>query len=72
MSFLVFISPVLYYEQVGIAACQIARALGFTVLGTAGTAEGIELVLKNGAHKAFNHREKGYLAKITVSSLARI
>ncbi|XP_064616045.1 zeta-crystallin-like isoform X2 [Liolophura sinensis] len=50
---------------VGIAACQIARALGFTVLGTAGTTEGIELVLKNGAHKAFNHREKGYLSKIT-------
>ncbi|KAM8930144.1 quinone oxidoreductase-like [Pelodytes ibericus] len=49
---------------VGIAACQIARAYGFQVFGTAGTPEGLDLVLKNGAHKVFNHREEGYLAKI--------
>nr|AAH90697.1 Crystallin, zeta (quinone reductase) [Danio rerio] len=49
---------------VGIAACQIARAFGLKVLGTAGTPEGMKLVLNNGAHLAFNHREKGYLEKI--------
>ncbi|XP_078264232.1 quinone oxidoreductase [Rhinoraja longicauda] len=45
---------------VGIAACQIARALGMKVLGTAGTPEGMDLVENSGAHKAFNHHETGY------------
>ncbi|XP_048354005.1 quinone oxidoreductase [Sphaerodactylus townsendi] len=49
---------------VGIAVCQIARAYGLKVLGTAGTEEGINLVLKNGAHKVFNHRKKDYLVQI--------
>ncbi|XP_067310196.1 quinone oxidoreductase isoform X2 [Pseudorasbora parva] len=49
---------------VGIAACQIARAFGLKVLGTAGTSNGMKLVLNNGAHLAFNHREKDYLEKI--------
>ncbi|XP_059839673.1 quinone oxidoreductase isoform X1 [Hypanus sabinus] len=49
---------------VGIAACQIARAHGLRVLGTAGTLEGMRLVEKNGAHKAFNHREVGYTDQI--------
>ncbi|XP_066481557.1 quinone oxidoreductase [Tiliqua scincoides] len=49
---------------VGIAACQMARAYGLKVLGTAGTEEGMNLVLKNGAHKAFNHRKKDYLTEI--------
>ncbi|XP_077133695.1 quinone oxidoreductase-like [Ranitomeya variabilis] len=49
---------------VGIAACQIARAHGFMVFGTAGSPEGLNLVLQNGAHKVFNHREKDYIEKI--------
>lgn len=49
---------------VGIAACQIARAYGFKVFGTAGSPEGLNLVLQNGAHKVFNHREKDYIEKI--------
>lgn len=49
---------------VGIAACQIARAYGLKVLGTAGTEEGMNIVLRNGAHQAFNHREANYLDKI--------
>ncbi|XP_015269759.1 PREDICTED: quinone oxidoreductase isoform X2 [Gekko japonicus] len=49
---------------VGIATCQIARAYGLKVLGTAGTVEGMNLVLKNGAHKVFNHRKKDYMAQI--------
>ncbi|NXU54230.1 QOR oxidoreductase, partial [Turnix velox] len=49
---------------VGIAACQIARAHGLKVLGTAGTEEGMNMILRNGAHQAFNHREAGYIDKI--------
>ena len=52
--------------QVGVAACQLSRALGLRVLGTAGTPEGMELVLNNGAHLAFNHREQDYTQKIMV------
>ncbi|KAL7842028.1 hypothetical protein SRHO_G00237170 [Serrasalmus rhombeus] len=53
---------------VGIAACQLARAFGLNVLGTAGTPEGMKLVLNNGAHMAFNHREKDYLDKIQAAT----
>ncbi|KAF3698902.1 Quinone oxidoreductase [Channa argus] len=49
---------------VGVATCQLSRNLGLRVLGTAGTPEGMKLVLKNGAHLAFNHREEGYTDKI--------
>jgi NADPH2:quinone reductase len=46
---------------VGIAAVQIARAAGLHVAGTAGTPEGIDIVLREGAHHAFDHRTAGYL-----------
>lgn len=46
---------------VGLAAIQIARAAGLTVIGTAGTREGLELVTAQGAQHALNHREPGYL-----------
>ncbi|KAM6124114.1 quinone oxidoreductase [Pterocles gutturalis] len=49
---------------VGIATCQIARACGLKVLGTAGTEEGMSMVLRSGAHQVFNHREANYLDKI--------
>ncbi|XP_056388664.1 quinone oxidoreductase [Hyla sarda] len=49
---------------VGIASCQMARAYGFKVFGTAGSQEGLNLALQNGAHKVFNHREKDYMEKI--------
>uniref|UniRef100_A0A2K5DLT7 Quinone oxidoreductase n=1 Tax=Aotus nancymaae TaxID=37293 RepID=A0A2K5DLT7_AOTNA len=49
--------------RVGLAACQIARAYGLKVLGTAGTEEG-KVVLQNGAHEVFNHREVNYIDKI--------
>uniref|UniRef100_A0A914C365 Enoyl reductase (ER) domain-containing protein n=1 Tax=Acrobeloides nanus TaxID=290746 RepID=A0A914C365_9BILA len=49
---------------VGIAACQIAKALGLQVVGTAGTENGIKLVEENGAEFVFNHREKDYVSKI--------
>src|SRR5437016_3994807 len=46
---------------VGIAATQIARAQGLTVIGTAGTLKGRELVLKEGAHHVLDHQTLNYL-----------
>jgi NADPH2:quinone reductase len=46
---------------VGLAATQIARAWGLTVIGSAGTPGGLELVRSQGAHHVLNHREAGYL-----------
>jgi len=45
---------------VGLAAIQVARALGLRVLGTAGTARGLDLVKAEGAHLAFDHGKAGY------------
>jgi NADPH2:quinone reductase len=42
---------------VGIAALQLARAAGATVVGTAGSAEGRELIMNNGAHHALDHND---------------
>uniref|UniRef100_A0A5F9DCJ0 Quinone oxidoreductase n=1 Tax=Oryctolagus cuniculus TaxID=9986 RepID=A0A5F9DCJ0_RABIT len=51
---------------VGLAACQIARAHGLKVLGTASTEEGQKIVLQNGAHEVFNHKEVNYIDKIKI------
>lgn len=37
---------------------------GLKVIGTAGSAEGLEIVLKEGADHVLNHREDGYLDKV--------
>ena len=49
---------------VGIAAVQIARAMGLKVLGTAGTPKGLELAKREGAHQVFDHRKSGYQEEI--------
>jgi NADPH:quinone reductase len=49
---------------VGTAAVQIARACGMQVIGTAGTAEGLDLVRAQGAHHAVNHRDAAYLEQV--------
>ena len=49
---------------VGIAAAQIARAMGMTVLGTAGTEKGLELAKREGAHHVFNHTKPDYRDQI--------
>jgi NADPH:quinone reductase len=49
---------------VGTAAVQIARSLGMQVIGTAGTAEGMNLVREQGAHHVVNHREGDYLDRV--------
>jgi NADPH2:quinone reductase len=46
---------------VGIAAVQLARARGLTVIGTAGTERGRQLVLAEGAHHVLDHTAPGYL-----------
>ena len=52
--------------QVGISAVQLALGHGCTVLGTAGTQDGVDLVKSQGAHGVFNHREAEYVDKIQV------
>jgi NADPH:quinone reductase len=45
---------------VGTAALQIARAMGLTVFGTAGTDQGLDLARREGAQQVFNHTKAGY------------
>ncbi len=40
---------------VGVAAVQLGRALGLRVIGTAGSARGLELVKREGAEHVFDH-----------------
>jgi NADPH2:quinone reductase len=49
---------------VGIAAVQLARAAGLKVIGTGGTAEGLELVRQQGAHYVVNHRDPDHLEQV--------
>jgi NADPH2:quinone reductase len=53
---------------VGIASIQIARAMGMTVLATAGTARGRALVAEQGAHHVFDHHAPDYLAAILAAT----
>jgi NADPH2:quinone reductase len=50
---------------VGVAATQFAVAAGATVIGTAGTADGLAVVKAQGARHAVNHKAAGYLEEIT-------
>jgi NADPH2:quinone reductase len=49
---------------VGLAATQIARAHGITVLGTGGSDAGLQAVRASGADAVFNHMQPGYLDQI--------
>ena len=49
---------------VGLAAVQLARAAGLTVIGTAGSDAGLELVRREGAHHALDHRSTDYLSRL--------
>ena len=46
------------------AAVQLAKANGMTVIGTAGSSAGLELVKNQGADHVFNHRDSDYMEKI--------
>ncbi len=56
---------------VGVAAVQIAKWHGLTVLGTSGTARGLELVRDQGADGVFNHTAPNYLDAIRDASGGR-
>jgi len=56
---------------VGIASVQMARAMGLTVFGTAGTAKGLQLATKEGAHEVFDHSKAGYQELITKATGGR-
>jgi NADPH:quinone reductase len=56
---------------VGIATVQLGRAMGLTVLGTAGTAKGLALVTREGAHQVFDHTKAGYQEQIMQSTGGR-
>jgi NADPH2:quinone reductase len=49
----------------GLAAVQIAKSIGMTVIGTASTDKGRELVKANGADHALPHSAKDEILKIT-------
>ena len=49
---------------VGTAAIQWARAAGMTIIGTAGSEKGLELVKSEGAHHVFDHRTADYQKQI--------
>jgi len=49
---------------VGIAAVQFAVAAGLTVIGTAGTDEGLATVTAQGAQHVVNHRSPGHLEEV--------
>jgi NADPH2:quinone reductase len=49
---------------VGTAAVQLARAAGMTVVGTAGTDEGLQLVREVGAHHAVSHHSADSQAEL--------
>jgi NADPH2:quinone reductase len=49
---------------VGSAAVQMARAMGLTVFGTAGTQKGADLAKREGAHQVFDHSKAGYQEEI--------
>jgi NADPH2:quinone reductase len=49
---------------VGIAAVQLGRAHGLTVIGTAGTDRGRKLVEEQGAHHVLDHRAPDYLKQV--------
>src|SRR6266446_3645396 len=56
---------------VGSAAVQMARAMGLTVFGTAGTLKGVDLVKREGAHQVFDHSKAGYQEEIMRSTGGR-
>jgi NADPH2:quinone reductase len=56
---------------VGTAGVQIARAIGMTVFGTAGTEDGLKLVKREGANQAFNHTKAGYQEEIMKASAGK-
>ncbi|XP_037078796.1 quinone oxidoreductase-like [Pollicipes pollicipes] len=53
---------------VGLAAVQIAKFHGMSVIGTAGSEDGLRLVREQGADHVFNHRTPSYTKEIVQAS----
>ena len=49
---------------VGLIACQWAKALGYQLIGTAGSDEKCELARQNGAAHAINYRSEDFAARV--------
>jgi NADPH2:quinone reductase len=49
---------------VGIASVQFARAAGLSIIGTAGTKDGMALAKEQGAHHVLNHSSESYLDEV--------
>jgi NADPH:quinone reductase len=56
---------------VGVAATQIARAAGLTIIGSAGTEVGRKLVSDNGSHHVLDHTRPDYLDQIIALTSGR-
>ncbi len=56
---------------VGLAAVQLACSRGMTVIGTAGTPRGLDLVRAEGANHAIDHHNHAYVDKIMEFSAGR-
>jgi NADPH2:quinone reductase len=50
--------------SVGTSAIQLARRAGLKVIGSGGSAKGLELILKEGADYAVDHSRQGYLDEV--------
>ncbi|MBP7777042.1 MAG: NADPH:quinone reductase [Acidobacteria bacterium] len=57
--------------SVGLAAVQMARAAGLTVIGTAGTDDGQALVAAEGAHHVVAHRDRAHVERIQALTSGR-
>jgi NADPH:quinone reductase len=51
--------------SVGTSAIQLAKRAGLIVIGSGGTADGLELIRAEGADLAVDHSKVGYLADVT-------
>jgi NADPH2:quinone reductase len=56
---------------VGIGAVEMAKAHGMTVIGTAGTERGLQVVREHGADIVLNHREPNYLEAVMPATEGR-
>ncbi|MCY6381257.1 NADPH:quinone reductase [Hoeflea prorocentri] len=54
--------------SVGTASIQVAKRAGLRVIGSAGSAEGEELVRREGADVVVNHNEDGYLDEVRAAT----
>ena len=52
--------------SVGTAAIQLAKRAGMTVIGTAGTERGLQLVRDEGANHAVDHTKDGYMDQVKI------